>query len=979
MRQNEKMSLLKEKRPSKRLSFKVQSNTDSEGSHGASEEETGSEDWDDGGASSGRAAEDSDEEDITISTPIRRQTMREQTFLDRLKAKRSTKSNFGLHVNLAFKCALFVVLGNLPMLIHPLQELIPPQFWPFLGSVGLYVAFTFWKSLGATIAYAFQGISGCLLATMPVTMTTTLIGGTTPTTNLQGCFVWLNFVVFIALVLWLNLEPNTRCVALCVHVGYFMTLLKPEDPDVEKKLMKTFSFEEMAKFPQEVVSCFVVTAGALLALLAAALPLIPVLPATYVFKVGDALRYAEEEAQDIAMTMGQLVLDAVKAFSAHSQSLMVEGFIAQAEHMHIRLQKLDDMCGDAWWEVIWPFTSARKLRLRVIKDMHDILISVLDNLIILLYTLKYEDFMKSHEAMMDEIEVPLEDLATFFTDELNKAMDTLLQGQMTGKPANRKDVLRQKKELISELGEVYMKTLDDIVGMKELEANSERQSVASHRSTTQSSQRGSLFMFNDDMEGRQTQVEILYETMEESHFVYRLILLTDRLISRLDRVLDPEDTGPRCSLIVLLVNHLTNPDILFNSDHITFAVRQSFTIVTCFIVCSQYYNYSPTMAATQSLLVYETYTGSMLKRNMGRFQGVVIGTIFPHLFFDWFSECNWTHEITLVVILFLFEWISMYVYYASEEYSYVGCLVGAFGANALCQGCGRNPNTMKTLYLIMEQNAVGIAVLTVVDLIFAPERASDLANHQMSQVEAHGGKKGQMGNLPLLQYGLATALNLDPTPVEEEDAFQQYGRVVQPERFSDWNRKAIRQIRNATNLCDEAEAEPRYMRRPWPRKFYEDANMVCQGLRTDIIALTDAVGSQFMRIDDREILFNKNQEFKRFVHKLIKSFSTVANMVRLALKHFDEEAGEEGKRKADIHEEAALLRLPTEEDITKLSKALVNQPEFWKVRRDIEKRRLSVRSHVLTDTFCRTSVAVCVLKNITRRLHRLHTLVVDCV
>eukprot|EP00408_Alexandrium_pacificum_P051947 CAMPEP_0171264024 /NCGR_PEP_ID=MMETSP0790-20130122/57402_1 /TAXON_ID=2925 /ORGANISM="Alexandrium catenella, Strain OF101" /LENGTH=52 /DNA_ID=CAMNT_0011732661 /DNA_START=87 /DNA_END=241 /DNA_ORIENTATION=- len=52
------------------------------------------------------------------------------------------------------------------------------------------------------------------------------------------------------------------------------------------------------------------------------------------------------------------------------------------------------------------------------------------------------------------------------------------------------------------------------------------------------------------------------------------------------------------------------------------------------------------MAVTQSLLVFEGHTGSMLKRNLQRLQGVVIGTIFPHLFFDWFSECTWAHELT---------------------------------------------------------------------------------------------------------------------------------------------------------------------------------------------------------------------------------------------------------------------------------------------------------------------------------------------
>jgi len=667
--------------------------------------------------------------------------------------------------------------------------------------------------------------------------------------------------------------------------------------------------------------------------------------------------------------MGQLVLDAVKGFGAHGETLVVDGFIAQAEHMHVRLQNLDVLGDAAWWEVIFPGASHRRLRLRAIKDMHDILISVLDNVIILLYTLKYEDFNDSHQEMMDEIEVPLEDLAQFFCDELNKAMDTLMQAQTDSPQSNRKEVLRQKKHLINELGEAYMRTLEKIVGAPPPcpEEDDER-GTSPRRRTSSSYSTGSQH------------VEMLNETMEESHFVYRLILMTDRLIKRLERQEPvPEDQRTRCGLLVTLVRHLLNSDVLFEPDHITFAIRQSITMVVSFVVCMRYYGYSATMAVTQSLLVNEGgYTGSMLKKNLGRLQGVVIGTIFPHLFFDWFSECSFVHELTLVVILFFIEWISLYVYFSSDDFGYVGCLVGAFGASAISQGCGRSPNTIKSLYLVMEQNAVGIALLTLVDLVFAPERASDLANRRMC-LEPSASKRQNdiLGMLPLLQHGLAGALDLD---LQAEEAPTQHIPQMQKEGFGEWNMKAIRQLRQSMRLCDEAYAEPRYMRRPWPYKLFADVVMVCQGLRVDIIALTDAMGAQVAAQRGRsDNFFNENQEFRKFARKLVRAFNSVSHMVRLALKHFDEEDGEQGRRRAEIHQEAANLKIPADEDVSRLSRSLVEHPDIWKVRGDIEKRRLSVRSRVLTDTFCRTSVAVCVLRNVARRLQKLHTSVVDCV
>jgi len=695
-----------------------------------------------------------------------------------------------------------------------------------------------------------------------------------------------------------------------------------------------------------------------------------VLPSTYAYKAGDALRYAEEEVRDLAKQMGQVVMDAVRGFGAVDESLAVDGFIAQAMQMQERLGKLDVLTDAAWWEVMFPFMSHRRVRLRVVKDMRDIMIGVLDNIIILLYTLKYEDFQESHERIMNEIEVPLEELAQFFYDELQQAMDTLAEAHIQGLQPSRKDVLLHKKHLITVLGKAYMRTIAGIARSDEADSTeSIRRRSISLRAT-----------LRDAGVHEVRKIAVLHETMEESHFVYRLILMVDRLIMRLERQeADPEERTPPCAAVYGLMKHVTSPKVLFEMEHVTFAIRQSITIVVCFIVCMRYYDYSPTMVVTQALLVGEsTHTGSMLKKNLGRLQGVVIGTIFPHLFFDWFSQCIFSHELALGIILFLFEWMSLYIYYSSEDFGYVGSLVGGFGASALCQGCGRTVNTLKSLYLTMEQNAVGIGVLTAIDLIFAPERASDMANHLMYCEQ--GANSNDVGILPSLQHGLVTALNLDILPGDQDAiSSQRYAQVVRPECFGEWNMRAIRQFKQAHGLCSEASAEPRYMRRPWPLKLYQDVIKVCQGLRVDIIALTDAVGGPSLKQKDhRDLIFDDVQEFKTFTRKLRKAFNKVSHIVCLALKHFEEESGEQGKRVAEIHQETKSLKIPLDEDISRLSRALVEHPAFRRgMVLDFETRRLSIRSHLLKDMFCRISVAVCVLKNVSRRLQRLHTSVVE--
>mmetsp|Transcript_10296 Transcript_10296/g.24242 ORF Transcript_10296/g.24242 Transcript_10296/m.24242 type:complete len:279 (+) Transcript_10296:1404-2240(+) len=276
----------------------------------------------------------------------------------------------------------------------------------------------------------------------------------------------------------------------------------------------------------------------------------------------------------------------------------------------------------------------------------------------------------------------------------------------------------------------------------------------------------------------------------------------------------------------------------------------------------------------------------------------------------------------------------------------------------------------------MEQNALGIAILTVIDMVFAPERASDMANRQIYHDQAVTRSNHRVGILPLLQYGFVTALKIRMHPDDKGfSTFQNYAQVAHPDKFGDWNLRAMKQLRLASKLCEEAYAEPRYMRRPWPLKLYQELIKVCQGLRVDIIALTDAIEGHALKHAEVDPLKFEHPQFKRFVHKLQVAFNKVCLMVRFALKHFDEERGEHEKRICNVHEEAKNLRIPTDDDISKLSLALIR--EHQDSVHDHQKNRLSIRSHVLTDTFCRTSVAICVLKNSTRRLEKLHASVID--
>mmetsp|Transcript_74699 Transcript_74699/g.144561 ORF Transcript_74699/g.144561 Transcript_74699/m.144561 type:complete len:1086 (-) Transcript_74699:195-3452(-) len=989
--------------------------------------------WDPGRASVA-FREDVDEEDLPMATRRRKTQLRTQTFLDRLTTKRSAKSEFGIDVSLALKGAFFVVLGSLPAIFLSLKNHFPRELHALLSSLGLYVVMTLCKTLGETICNACQAIAGAMLAALNVRMMT-LIVGLTPESNIAWGFVWFDFVVVVWLLLWLNFDDTIRPIALSTHVNLVMRVMRPPSSTNLK-----FSGFGLA-------SCATTAVGALIAILAAFIPLIPVLPSATRWRTVDALRKAEEEAQELAALMGQLVMDAVKGFWAHRESLVVDGLIVQATQLHGRLEGMEKLIGAAWWEVKLPFLTPKlaptKERLQAVTELCEILSGVRDSIVVLLFTLKHQEFRASDESMMEEIELPLHDLAEFLNSELRSALEVLLAAAYAGGPKSevqgRAEARRQKDLLIQELGQAYLCTLEEMLdetgssGKKESNEEALKITVQGPENETYNIQdMAQTSQLEYELQSRRSNFTIFYQTMEESHFVYRMILMVDRLIARLEGGLEGDGSVEAGATQVLentswkavateLLWHLVDSNKLFLREHLIFAVRQTITLVVCFWVCLNYYH-EPAMVTTQALMVMEglRYTGSMLKKNMLRLQGVVLGTIFPHLFYDWFRDCSVQQETMRALLLFIFECLALYVYYSSKEWAFVGMLTGAFGARAMSLPCEheRSAGMLTRLYLTMEQNALGIAILMTIDLIFVPDSASKQANKQLVHDKEATNPDDIVGVLPLLQCGLVNALDMDLDTEDHNTFFRSLESIhthnrrsqgIQPhhDTHGDWSSRVATGLRNASALCDEAYNEPRYMSKPWPDKLYRDVVKISRGLRADIFALQDSMDgaiaaaaqqtSQKGGTQGSVTIFADDPEFRRFTHKLQRALNSLSHMVILALKHFDEERGDEGTRPAEIMAEAQDLRIPTEKDIAQLVRSLVLHPDVlqeegrrtWKptaeeavtfTAEEITRRsRLSIRSHILSDGFVKCSVAVCVLRSIARSLKQLHLSIIEAL
>eukprot|EP00928_Gymnodinium_smaydae_P014266 TRINITY_DN15199_c0_g1_i2.p1 TRINITY_DN15199_c0_g1~~TRINITY_DN15199_c0_g1_i2.p1 ORF type:complete len:893 (-),score=191.68 TRINITY_DN15199_c0_g1_i2:85-2763(-) len=887
-----------------------------------------SESWSDGESSpaaAGRTDEEEEEELLPLYCRDRR-SLRTVGVLDRLLSQRSEKSEFGLNLSLAFKGAACIVLANLPTLLWPLREDIPKHRKPLTGMISLYIAFTLWKTLGETIAFALQGLIGTLLASANVLLVLVTVGAT-PSTSSGQALVWAAFVLPTLLFLFLNFDNNTRQLGLSTHVLLMMVVMSPDGLDLD----------------DVTEHLYVVAVGTALAVLTALVPPPPIMPRHDPGRgVRAALRYAEEELDEITESIAELFMDVVQAFKASNESMEAEGFIAQANQLHATLDGLGTIIDAAWFEGGCFHTGAlrrrfslcgRRAHLSALQETRGVLSEALDSLSMLAHVVHYRGAACKDSITTDQVDSLLWDAAEFIHDQLAIVPEVLFRAKagqdvssLVSKAAARKD------RLIEDFGKAFASGEANETGL-----------VRGSKSLSW----GSLC----DWE----KVPIS-NGLAEATFVYHMRRIAERLVRKLQ-----EQTLPCKSGLLARLYSLVDPAQLFSLKHLLFVVRQSITICVCFVLCTRFYDYTPTMVTTICLLVTEGYKGAMLKKNIGRLQGVVLGTVFPHLFYDWFNTCSETSAVALAFVLFFYEWMALFVYFSSKDAGYIAVLVAGFGANAMCQGCGRQGLRSSSLYDTIEQNAMGIAILTAVDLVFASRRASDVGNKVMYNAVGTKDMEGA-GILPLLKQGLATAVPVCSTdPVEARKL-----RTPRVLDFGRWNAEMMRLCQLALFVSDEASSEPRYMRRAWPSKMYEAVVKGAGDLRLQVAALNDVVedgGADFvLELQDVPELFH-------FVRRVQKNVACISDMVYLALKHFDGEKGGSKCRTEEIYAISRSLFVPQPEEVMELMRAISAREDHTGVTpRDIDKYR-----------YCRSSVVVFSLLSIVRCVHSLRGSVVKSI
>jgi len=160
------------------------------------------------------------------------------------------------------------------------------------------------------------------------------------------------------------------------------------------------------------------------------------------------------------------------------------------------------------------------------------------------------------------------------------------------------------------------------------------------------------------------------------------------------------------------------------TEHVKFCVRNLVPICICFFIgyltpeYSVFTPYSATMANTLALLVTET-GGSAIQKNLHRVLGVMLGKFFPILIgaFLYLLPCDSVYRsIIHGSTLFLFILSATYVYYSSQTFGYMACLIAGFGVYPLMQPCKHDlEDDFASRYAELGEVNVAIMIQFVID------------------------------------------------------------------------------------------------------------------------------------------------------------------------------------------------------------------------------------------------------------------------
>eukprot|EP00928_Gymnodinium_smaydae_P072978 TRINITY_DN56254_c0_g1_i1.p1 TRINITY_DN56254_c0_g1~~TRINITY_DN56254_c0_g1_i1.p1 ORF type:complete len:882 (+),score=135.34 TRINITY_DN56254_c0_g1_i1:109-2754(+) len=732
------------------------------------------------------------------------QSMMSEAENDELLEGRSV-AVFKANLHLAFRTSFVCALISLPVVIPALYDKVDAAgFKAYLGmipgGVALLVVFTIYQNVGLTIQLAWQGITGTLFACLFTFVMSAIMPNGAAGDDYEPSLVHSCNILFIFLLLWLNIPKNTRMFSLSYHVYFVMDFMNPATTRPEV-FNTSWAMDRTFLMTSSLATTFVtVVIGCAIAVLTMMLP--------YPIK---ATTTARNSAVDCVARLTELVDGLAQYFHGSEPSVKIAQLESKIVHLQSAVSDLMVNVDASWWETL---DICRAGKIRELLSRHSEMLGVMvDNVFAMQICISKEDFQESHTLCMNMIDAEVHKLIDIVKELLVAATQASGDGSVSPSEENT----------LRSLSSGATKALEDLA----LAFDRARKKICPHQ-------------------------VINAQLQSESFYVYCLSVYARNAIEYTDLLIlkPPKPLGLFKTIYTAAVGTFDRKVLMNGLDVHSFTIRNTISVVGTFYMGYFWLGYNATAAGTVSLLISE-FSGSALQKNMGRLQAVVIGAIVPHIIMQIIGHsCDGFFIGLQILCLFLFEFLTCYIYYSSKVYGYIGCLTAAFGLSILMTSCTVPVDVTynSTAYTKITNTTIAVIAMTLVDMILSPERASTGANRALVQALLLTDAWWQAALLPRKKDGrLKQGVIKSRADLVEDTAFAKKATAFTGRMHANTIQKVLA---DAASLGEEANKEPRYHRAPWPMDFFTFLIRQSQILRADLNILEQVLMGSKAKYND---------------------------------------------------------------------------------------------------------------------------------
>jgi len=671
---------------------------------------------------------------------------------------------FGDDLELAFRAAFFVWVCGVPFMLPgwlcPIcQEAIATKFVSS-GSV-VYFMFTLYKTTGDTINFGIGGFLGTVIAVFNIWCMMGFMPGGYHGPDSPDQWVWYVGMMwgglFVFFVLWLNFDGNTQVFGLSTYVWYWMAFINYH---VATGFSHSFTISYKGAAVRELA---IAISGITIAIIAGFVPY-PMF----------AMKRAHKTGKTLVFQLHSTWTDFNDYYSGDERNPYRSALIGKKlSVMKSLVGTLQGYIGSSYYEC---FGLGAWQRQRVMLSLLDSYMGdSFNRLCTVLNCCVDEDFNETHDKLMKDVRPAMMDIIDKVGGLLVVCVQSIEVGDCAATAAEMDSAIEALETAVKALTKDFLKA------------------QKAHGFNT----------LSDDCSGE--------------NVVCSNICAFSRLTSEFAKKLQAPVAAPSGGwkdgvgpLGLFQPAHLKDP------MHLNFVLRNWLSICLSFwvgykgVAGKMVLPYNAALASTCCVLLSRC-VGSAMAKNLNRLQGVVLGTVIGQTAYALLAWCTMAGYVSVAVAVLIWATVTLFIYYNSATFGTVGLLLAVFGVTSLLQGCSDEVYNPATSYYGVINTTGGICIMCVVDTIFAPGRASELA--------------------------VASFFAPYEKLMSQADDLFNENKLRLPPRAG-----TVRaMIADAANLGNEAYEEPRYWRAPWPLATYQRAIACLSTLRFTLASLEAGV------------------------------------------------------------------------------------------------------------------------------------------